>query len=258
MLSQSLFWGGNAVGVALGLSLFSSPASSAIVNGSFEDGFNSWLTSGDASIQGVSFGTGPTAGTNQALLTNSTTSDGFNFSGSNPLAVGFAGGLENFLGIPLGSLDPAPNSFVIATEGTALKTTFTASAGDVLSLDWNFLTNDTQDYGFVLLTPTNTLNSITYGDLSLLNNSNTLVNSNTVFDQETGFQSFSYTFSSDGTFLLGLGVVDVGDTDFSSGVLVDNIALNRNSIPEPSVAVGLFSLVALALATKLGYDKANF
>ena len=45
-----------------------SRANAGIVNGGFENGFNGWSTLGFTSIQTSAFGSGPTEGTQQALM----------------------------------------------------------------------------------------------------------------------------------------------------------------------------------------------
>ncbi|MCL2924556.1 MAG: PEP-CTERM sorting domain-containing protein [Trichodesmium sp. MAG_R04] len=61
--------------------------------------------------------------------------------------------------------------------------------------------------------------------------------SSTNFIQETGSQNFSYTFSADGAYSLGLGIVDVIDTFNSSALVVNNIQVE--TVPEPSTIFGL-------------------
>ncbi|MEQ8974822.1 MAG: hypothetical protein RIE73_31100 [Coleofasciculus sp. C1-SOL-03] len=127
------------------------PSQAAILNGGFEDNLTDWMTVGDVSTQTDAFNATPTQGNSQALLTtaSSTFPDDspqptgtFNFSGNEPATVGTPGGLEDFLGLPLGSLPGSNGFFTFPFEGSALKQTFSAQAGDVLSFDWNFLTND--------------------------------------------------------------------------------------------------------------------
>jgi hypothetical protein len=64
--------------------------------------------------------------------------------------------------------------------------------------------------------------------------------------KETGYQPYSHTFTSGGTYTLGFGVVDVdltgnGDTTVNSALLIDNIKVTNSSttVPEPSVIFGL-------------------
>jgi subtilisin family serine protease len=178
------------------------------LNGGFESGsFSSWLPIGSASIETSEFGSEPTEGTYQALVSNG--------SGSITDAE-----LETFLGLTAGSLDSLGNGN--ATEGSAIKQTITVSAGTQLSFDWNFLTNEAtpdsvyNDFGFI---------SITSGSLNTLGNTNNVfVSSATSFNEETEFQSFSYTFTNAGTYSIGVGVVDVQDSSVDSALLVDDFS----------------------------------
>ncbi len=183
-------------------------------NGGFETGsFDPWQTTGNTTIETASFGSGPTEGTNQALLTNG----GASVSDTQ---------LETFLGLTSGSLDGLGNGN--ATVGSAIKQTVTVSAGTQLSFDWNFLTNEStptsfNDFGFVSIV-SNTLDT-------LANTNSSFGFSPTIFNEETGFDIFSHTFQTAGTFTLGIGVVDVGDTVVDSGLLVDNLSFTGNSFP---------------------------
>lgn len=214
--------------------IVSESAHGAIVNGSFENGFNDWMTGGIVTLENSSFGVTPTDGVNQAL---GTTADG-------SLLTNVTNGLEDFLGVPLGIFDdPGDPFFGAATEGSALKQTFTAQAGDTLTFDWNFLTDDSvnADYAFVILSPESELSSLTFSDLVRLNASNGLMGSSSIFVGETGYGSFSASIPTDGTYLLGVGVIDAGDVLGDSGVLVDNVILDQQptSVPENSSLIGL-------------------
>ena len=238
----------------LGSLIFANPSSAAVLNGSFESGITGWTATGDVSIQTSAYGSTPTDGNAIALLTTASLlePDGnLNCSGSNqPVS---ANCLETvFLGLSLNSLnDPNNPFFGVAREGSGIKQTFTVQAGDRLTLDWNFLTADpsadNQDYAFIVLSELSNLSNLSYDNLPKLNNTAGLITSNTLFGNETGFKPFSYTFTESGTYTLGIGVVDVGDFEVSSGVLVDNINLtNRDEkIPEPS---SLFGLLALGIS----------
>ena len=65
--------------------------------------------------------------------------------------------------------------------------------------------------------------------------------SSSVFSEETGYVSFSTSIPTDGTYLLGIGVIDAGDVEGDSGVLVDNVVLSQEtvSVPESSSLIGL-------------------
>lgn len=171
---------------------------------------------------------------NQVSLTNAFSegfddTENFNLSSNDPLS---GTDLEFELGLPEFS---DPTNFVDATEGSAIKTTVTVKTGDVLSFNWNFLTNDSSfnpegvgDYAFLQVNDT----LVTLGDTN-----SSLGLSSTNFNQETGSQNFSYTFSADGAYSLGLGIVDVIDTSNSSALVVDNIQVK--TVPEPSTIFGL-------------------
>lgn len=196
----------------------------SIVNGGFETGdFGGWETLGDTSIETSAFGSGPKEGDFQALLRTSSIND---FE------------LEDFLGLPSGSLDALGNGN--ATEGSAIKQTFTAKAGQVVKFHWNFLTDELDfdddplsfnDFAFVSLTSLNEL-----GDTSL-----SFMNSLTPFSDETGFEEFSYVIPTTGTYSLGIGVTDVGNRIFESGLLVDKVAVT----PEPASVLGLLAVSVL-------------
>lgn len=198
----------------------------SINNGSFETGdFTGWEILGDASVQTSAFGSGPTSGTYQALLNTEATPDD-NYSS-----------LEQFLNLNSGALDRLGNGEVFG--GSAIRQIFTANAGDTLSFNWNFLTNEelpsaNNDFAFV----------VTLSDTSnLANTYATFFPSSTPFANETGFQPFSQKVSTTGSYTLGIGVVNVADSEVQSGLLLDNFTLKPQNndpkgVPEPLTIVG--------------------
>ena len=206
----------------------------AIVNGSFETGdFTPWATIGDTSIETEAFGSGPTDGDFQALLTT-----GF---GSVPVSD-----IETFLGLTDGSLATIPNLPNVGnpTEGSAIQQTFTAHAGDVLTFDWNFLTEEfTSSFDPALFNDFSFVSIAKMVDGLADTNSPLFIDSLTPFLEETGFQSFSYTVETSGTYSLGLGVLDDDDDVVDSGLLIDNVKLTP--VPEPASILGLLALGAL-------------
>ncbi len=181
------------------------------LNSGFEMGdFTSWQILGNTSIESNSFGSGPTEGTYQALVTNG--------SGSVSDTE-----IENFLELTPGSLDGLGNGD--ATSGAAIARLLTVSAGDQVSFDWNFLTDEFtpdwtyNDFAFVSIVPIVSDSFDTLADTY-----STFVSSPTDFNEETGFETFYYTFPTDGMFTLGVGVVDVEDEVVDSGLLVDNFS----------------------------------
>ncbi len=230
MKSLSVLALGTACSISLSVVAAVQPASAQIVNGGFETGnFTGWATTGNASIQTSAFGSGPTEGTFEALLSTG----GFTVPDFS---------LEAFLGLAPGSLDNLGNGD--ATSGSAIKQTFLAEAGDILTFDWNFLTDEGtpsffNDFSFVSLSVLSEL-----GDTTSI-----FMNSLTPFNQETGFQTFSFTIPTTGTYTLGLGATDVADTIVDSGLLVDNVKLT--SVPEPTSTLGVLAFGAFGASSLL-------
>ena len=190
-------------------------------NGSFETGtFSGWQTIGDTSIETADFGITPSDGTFQALITN-----GFSDSGGSVVESD----LEAFLDLTPGILDSLGNGDV--TEGSAIKRTFSANAGDILTFEWSFLTNeftpggDFNDFAFFSLTPFTQELADTNAPLFF----ETLGNG---FVQETGYQTVTLAISESGTFDLNFGVVDVGDNAVDSALLIDNIRVSSGEEEE--------------------------
>jgi hypothetical protein len=199
------------------------------VNGGFESGdFTGWSTIGETHIETAAFGSGPTEGNAQAFL--STAGDveepGNTVGNAVPIAD-----LEAFLALPAGSLEGISTGTVV--EGSAIKRTFTAMAGDVVSFDWNFLTDaftnltepdfpaisGTNDFAFVTIVPNPFMPNL------LADTFWTFSASEAEIFSETQFGSFSFTIPTTGTYTLGIGVVDVGHERVFSGLLLDNVAL---------------------------------
>lgn len=169
----------------------------------------------------------------------------FNFSFNPAGFVGFFDDtLEDFLGLDIGALDMGG----FALEGSALKQTFEAKAGDTLSFAWNFLTNEEflafNDYSFITIDDTVTkLADIVDATLP-----------SDPYQFETGVSNFSYTFENAGTYTVGLGVVDINDFEISSALSVRNVAIASapdESVPEPSAVLALLAVGLLGLRQKL-------
>lgn len=215
--------------VLLAAGVLSVPAHAAVVNGNFAAGLAGWSTLGDV------------AAVNGATLTTASLdvddapagAGAFNVSGTAAAPVGVPGGVESFVGLPLGGLDPNAANGIWAFEGSALKQTLAVKAGDTLSFDWLFSTHEDplagmNDYAFVLIGQT----LITLAD---------------VLGGATG-SHFSTTFATDGNVDLAFGIVDVNDYIGTSSLSLGNIRLDAaNRVPEPtSLALGLGGLALLA------------
>ena len=226
----------------LSLETFTLPKPSpnaTIINGGLETGdFTGWTTIGETSTETSAFGSGPTEGTFQALLSTG----GTTFADST---------IEAFLGLEAGSLDNLGNGN--ATQGSAIRQTFTAEAGDVLTFDWNFLTNEAlplpfKDFSFVSITSLSELADTTFPS--------SVSSPTTQFFTETGFKPFSFKIPTTGTYTLGIGVTDTVDntTDkedniIDSGLLVDSVKLV--SVPEPPSMLGVLAFGALGAVSVL-------
>jgi len=213
------------------LALVSSTAKAGVIaNGSFETGdFTSWSTLGNTSIKTASFGTPVSSGTYHALMES-------DFGAADTL-------IEDFLGLSAGRLDAMSTGN--ATNGSAIKQTITGSIGDVLSFDWNFLTDE---FGFS--TNPSVYNDFAFWSLVSQNTGSILADkffpmfttSSTVFRDETGYHTTSVVLTSSGTFTLGFGVMNVNDTGVNSGLLVDNVTLT-GVVPEPT-SLAVFGIAA--------------
>ena len=135
------------------LRVFSSPVAVVDpINAGFESGdFTGWTTSGTVSIEDATFGSGPTEGTFDALL--STAGDTVGGTAASAAAI------EAQLGMALGTLNLI-SPFGPVTSGAAISQVITLNAGDLLTFDWNFLTDEgfngsTRffDFAFWSLTP---------------------------------------------------------------------------------------------------------
>ena len=212
------------LGAIAAMSCVANAASASVMNGGFEDGtFTEWKTLGTASVESTWAGLAPTEGNCHALLQT---------AGS--FALG-AFELETYLDLDTGTFDKIAqmgDGTGTATEGSVITREFTVEAGDTLSFDWNFLTNEGADDS-----PARDLSFIMIGDESptwLAHATDAVVESATSFASETGYQSFSHTFSEAGTFEIILGVIDVDGSDGDSALFIDAFDFTSILIPLPT------------------------
>lgn len=137
--------------------------------------------------------------------------------------------IESFLGVSSGGLDALAASgegYDNATNGSAMKTTIMAEAGDEISFTWSFTSGEYpgsyNDFAFV------TINGQPY-ELS------------DVSSGETGWATFTYTATSTGPLVLGFGVMNTGDEVVNSNLLIDNVQINGVTVPNGGFENGNFS-----------------
>ena len=214
--------------IAAGLSV--SQANAGIVNGSFESG-------GTASLSGWS-SFGP-ASSSSASSTNGS------FSAIEVAQNGGAtnaAGLESFLGVTDAALKSIKSGLQNFTTGSAIKQTFTASAGDKISFDWRFLTNEyipsPWDFAFYVLNGT----AVAIGDTNINSGYGAGIGG---YSSATAWNTTTVTIATAGTYTLGFGALQGGDNMVESALLVDNVK-STPKVPEPA-SLGLLGLGMTAL-----------
>jgi len=200
--------------IALGLATLGQAA--------FITDISAWSQYGDVGfISGAATTTNAvSAGTDDDLLN-------LNLSGNDP---GADAGLEAF-----SLVDFFTNGYT-ATEGSALKQTFSVLAGESVSFNWQFLTNDTQgDIAFASLN----------GTFILLADSAAAIGGPPAFgfSQSVSGTYTSAPFGAPATVTLALGVADTDDFSVSSALRVPTI------VPEPSAPM-LFCIAAFFAVTR--------
>lgn len=252
---------------------FVGTASAQIVNGSFEQSggsFTGWSVKGDTLIEGNSLGSGPTDSTHEALVATAT--DG-SVNNAVPAGTGVSESvLDPFLGLSASALTGLGNGTV--KLGSAITQSVTLAAGQKLTFDWDFLTNQTyydaldgyyqkpsaanNDFAFVSVSKAGSINltklADTFDGYAPASNAGGFVTAFTITDindpfiSETGFHSYTFTAATAGTYTLGVGAVNAttnANTDgINSAVLVDNFKVLP--VPEPQTYVGFAFIGAMA------------
>ncbi|HIK44195.1 MAG TPA: PTPA-CTERM sorting domain-containing protein [Leptolyngbyaceae cyanobacterium M65_K2018_010] len=219
-----------ALGLGLSCALISSaPAQAAIINGDFSSNFDGWDIFGFTSIV--------TPGGNPAAQLEAGAPDVT------------ASVIETFLGLAPGSLEDLSGQTNELFDGSgalflgsALKQSFTANAGDIISFTYNFTTSDYlpfNDFAFTTLSP------LVEGLASVKLVGNTSGNTTS-----TGPRTFSWAIPTAGTYTLGFGVINVGDNLFGSTLVVDDVS--STPIPTPALLPGLIGMGVAAWRKRQG------
>jgi PEP-CTERM motif len=179
-----------------------SHAHAQVLNGNFGSGLTNWNPLGDVI---VTVDVPPRTVT----LSTAATEETGNWSGISAADVGI---LEVAAGV-------VGNGFNLneqqSWEGSLIKQNFVVTAGQTLSFQWSFRTNETLflDHAFVAFN----------GQVTTLATS---------ASPGLSSQSFSRTFTQSGPVLLAIGVVDTGDVDGVSYLSIKNVQITP--VPEPS------------------------
>ncbi|MDJ0509303.1 MAG: PEP-CTERM sorting domain-containing protein [Crocosphaera sp.] len=237
MLKQFISFGG-----LLGLTLFGGSSLAVTVD------FTDWSLSGDVITNSMG---GASTSSNGLFLDDIAFGPDSDFNFSNNPAIDSLD-LEADLGVST-TLDPDPDNFIQATEGSGLTEVLTFSETTRFSFDWTFLTNDEtfietdpitgedfafDDYSFIVVDGEVVPIAGTFSALS---------SSPSNYQQEISGR-FSRLFLP-GSYQIGLGVVDVGDFENSSALIVENAEVDPVLVPEPNTILGLLMLGLLG--TKL-------
>lgn len=211
---------------------FASDASAAVIN------FDNWDTFGDVITDDM----GGTSMSTNALSNDDSPEPDTNFNFSDSPAIDSID-LGNNLGVdyPPG-LDPDPDNFVQAFEGSGLTQNLSFTEATTFSFDFTFQTNDEtftdqgfdfDDYAFFVTNGT---------VIPIAGTFDSLVTSGSNYQREISGR-FSQTFAP-GSFDISLGVVDVGDFNESSALIVSNAQTNPSSakVPESSLNWGFLGL----------------
>lgn len=176
----------------------------------------------------------------------------FNFSGSDQTDAdgnNAPNNLQTFLGLDANALNIERKGGTISgtrtpTEGSAITQTIAADESFILSFDWNYLSNDgthpifgNQDFSFLTLYPEDSApNTRTIEILGDSTGGIVPIDADQTNFQNAGVYSrYNSDVLDPGTYVVGLGVVDVDGTGISSGLLIDNFAIQSLDAGDPAL-----------------------
>jgi hypothetical protein len=217
-------------------------ATAAITNGDFETGnITGWTPIGAAHADTAAIGVAPPQGTYQGYIDNTG-----NFSALAPAVVASLGVSGPSIAA-LGAGTP--------TTGSAISQDVTVAAGNVLTFDWNFLTDEHNEgvayNDFAIFTISSAANFLASRDSTFFTLN--LASPPPGFDGQTNYATSTYTFPSAGTYKVGFAIFNVGDAGHNSVLLLDSIAI---AVPEPT-APTLLTLAALAMFSRRRQAHSN-
>jgi len=243
--------------LALVLSLLAfSTAAAQVTNPSFESGnLTGWTIRGDAAVQTSTLGVNPADGTSVAFM--ATLTDGF-VNPAVPVGKGATAALvESALKITPGTLLGAGNGTPILCS--SISQDITLQAGQLLTVKWSLLTNQTYDNGTsssrapdlqnndfafaTLVDPAHATHFTKLGDMTYGYHAapNTPAGFTTAFGitpatcpfmAATQYHTFKFSAPTTGTYTLGFGIVHASkatqDNGVNSALVVDDIQINTD------------------------------
>jgi Ca2+-binding RTX toxin-like protein len=116
------------------------------------------------------------------------------------------------------------------TEGSAIKTEVSVGAGAVLTFHFNFLDSEPpsqepsfKDFAVLFINgEAFKLADVDDADRAIGSTAGVVID---VFDNQTGYGTFTLTFTEAGTYSLGIAVMNEGDTAYDAGLLVDEVSI---------------------------------
>jgi hypothetical protein len=125
------------------------------------------------------------------------------------------------------TLSVGSSTILHPTDGSAIKTTKTLQAGDIVTFDWNFVAHDYMPYNDFSFA---TVNNVPYmlAPVQVVGDYGT-----------TGWKTFSYVAPTSGLYTFGMGVFDVNDTALDSHLLVDDLRIN--GVSQESFETGTYN-----------------
>lgn len=197
--------------------------SADVVNGGFESGdLTGWTFVGSTMVLGAQGPIAPTGGSYMAEIA----------SGGGNTQVDITT-LESFLGLSAGSLASAFPGLYVPAYGSAIAQTISVNAGDTLTFNWNFATNEdvpSQYAGaFLALVGAGSI----VASLADTTRTDILTQSaaGSGFSIMTAWGSAAIVFEAAGTYTVGFGSLQTQGSETSSALFVDSPA---SSVPEPA------------------------
>ncbi len=165
-------------------------------------------------------------------------------------------GIESFFGLASGALDGVAddgnpdNGVENPTDGSAIKKTFDVHEGDTLTVKFNFLEEENdggeggdeapsfQDLAFIVIgDQVIRLSNVGEADLPSSASAGSFS-----WDEESGYLTFTYTFTQSGPVQIGFGVMNEGDTAVDPGLLIDELTIHpfcEGAIDEDALPNGI-------------------